>query len=161
LRLVVRLLVLRLEVADFRAPPFSAAVAVEPSPAALAALSRFISRDLRRATLFGWRTPFEEARSSAETAVVASCAACSAASPRSPSARRKRVILVLTADFSERLRTARAALRRASFLEEAMLAMSHHPGESEHGALDYRRTPPGGAAGPEQARLDPSADLGY
>lgn len=86
---------------------------------ASAAFNCFISRDLRRAALFRCRTPLLAARSSAATALRATSSRPSAPSPI---ARRNLVILVLTADLIDRLRRARAALRRASFLDEAMLA---------------------------------------
>src|SRR5205823_6856631 len=84
------------------------------------ALRRFISRDLRRAAFFACSTPLATPRSSAETAVRASSSVSAAPSA---AARRNFVTFVLTDDLSERLRAALTALRRASFLEEAMLAM--------------------------------------
>ena len=69
--------------------------------AGAAALSRFIRRDLRRAALFRCSTPFETARSRAETAIAASSSASS-----SPSAnpRRNFVTFVFTDDLMDRLR---------------------------------------------------------
>src|SRR5207237_6492197 len=78
----------------------------------------------------------------------------------SAAARRNLVTLVLTDDLSERLRVALTALRRASFLEEAMLAMSQAPAgvEHEHRIIGRRVPqpfPPTRAAGARQAQPDP------
>jgi hypothetical protein len=100
------------------------------------ALSRLMRRDLRRAALFRCRTPFDTPRSSAEIAATArvSTSAVPAAMPR-----RNLLTLVLTAERMDRLRIARRALRRASFLDEAMLASDEPPEWNEpdtfrHGA---------------------------
>lgn len=74
---------------------------VSAATAGAVALSRFIRRDLRRAALFRCSTPFETARSRAETATAASSGASS--SP-SVNPRRNFVIFVLTDDLMDRLR---------------------------------------------------------
>src|SRR5439155_15161770 len=109
------------------APPFLALAGAGPATASFASCRA--KRHLRRAELFGRRTPLAAARSSARSASTTVAARSDSSPEVSPNQRRALTIRVLTSERVPRFRVARRAPARACFFAEAVRLATREPQE--------------------------------